>query len=335
MPTVYRAGIDLGTSRSTITTSTGRRFDTRTCVGFPKDLIARRRFGDRPLLGDEALDHRLAVDLVWPLAEGVVEEEPRALEATALILRHLIDEALPERTPEDSVYAAIGVPAQASIGSKRVLIEITREFIDKLLIVSEPFAVAYAIERFDECLIVDIGAGTTDICRMHGSIPDAEDQVTLPVAGNFLDQTIARAIEEKYPQAQISAEIVRRIKEKHGYLTKVSEPVLVTLNNRGIPTEYDLTEILRESCLRMSQPIAAAIQEQVGSFDPDFQARLRQNIIIAGGGSRLKGIDLAIENSLKDYGGANVECVQDAEYCGCTGALKMCAEMPDEYWERI
>jgi len=73
----------------------------------------------------------------------------------------------------------------------------------------------------------------------------------------------------------------------------------------------------------------------VGSFDPDFQEALRHNIIIAGGGSRLQGIDKAVEKSLEAYGGGRAICVDDAEFCGSTGTLKLCADMPDEYWEQL
>jgi rod shape-determining protein MreB len=304
-------------------------------VGYPRDVIARKRVGKDYLLGDEALSNRLALDLVWPLADGVILEEDRAMEATGLILRHLIEQALPDRKPGDSVHAAIGVPAQASINSKKAILDVTKDFIDKVLIVSEAFAVAFYVERFDECLVIDIGAGTTDICRMHGSIPEPEDQVTLKAAGNFLDAEITSAIHDKYPDVQLTPQIVRRIKEKYGYVSDTSDPIRVTLTNRGIPAEYEITDIMRESCLKMTQPIAGAIQELVGTFDPEFQERLRHNIVIAGGGSRLKGIDLAIEKSLTAYGGATAECVQDAEYCGSMGALKMCVEMPEEYWERV
>lgn len=335
MAHVYSVGVDLGTSRSAIATSEGRQAATRTCVGYPRDVIARRRLQEDFLAGDYALANRLALDLVWPLADGVVRGDDQAMEATGLILKHLIEQVLPNRKSGDRVYAAIGVPAQASINNKKAILDITEGFIDKLLIVSEAFAVAYAIDRFDECLIVDIGAGTTDICRMHGSMPEAEDQVTLQVAGDFLDAEIARAIHEKYPEVQLTPQIVRRIKEKYGYVSDTSDPIRVTFTNRGIPAEYDITDIMRASCLKMTQPIAAAVQELIGSFDPDFQASLRENIVLAGGGSRLKGIDLAIEKSLKAYGGANAETVQDAEYCGSLGALKMCVDMPEEYWERL
>ena len=159
--------------------------------------------------------------------------------------------------------------------------------------------------------------------------------MTLNIAGNFLDDTITEAILEKFPDVQLTHRIVRRIKEKYGYVSDVSEPVRVTLTEKGIPCEYDITEILRDSCLKLTDPICKTIQELVGTFDPDFQEKFRNNIIIAGGGSRLKGIDRAIEKSLQSYGGGNAVTVQDTEYCGSIGALKMCMEMPEEYWEKI
>ncbi len=332
---IYHVGIDLGTSRTTITTSTGQRFTTITCVGYPKDVISQKRLNKDHLIGEEALENRLSLNMVWPLADGVMREDVQAIEATKLILQDVIAQALPDKKPEDQVFAAIGVPAQASINNKKALIDLSKGLLDKILVVSEAFAVAYSIDRFDECLIVDIGAGTADLCRMHGSMPEADDQMTLTYAGNFLDSTLTEAILQKYPKVQLSPQIIKRIKEKHGFVYQVSEPVLVTLTEQGIPGEYDITDVLKESCLTLTDPISKAVQQLVGSFDPDFQEKLRNNVIVAGGGSRLKGIDTAIEKSLQAYGGGSAVCVQDAEYCGSVGALKMCVEMPEDYWESL
>ncbi|MDM8561669.1 rod shape-determining protein [Candidatus Parabeggiatoa sp. HSG14] len=335
MANIFYVGIDLGTSRSSIATSTGKRISAITCVGYPKDVISRKRVGKDYLFGEEALENRLSLNMVWPLADGVIREDEESLEATRLVLKHIIAEAISEKQESDKVYVAIGVPAQANINNKKAIIEAAKGFVDKLLIVSEAFTVAYSIDRFDECLIVDIGAGTTDLCRMHGSIPEDDDQITLNIAGNFLDRELTKAILESFPDVQLSPQIIKRIKEKHGYVSDVSEPVKVTLNKRGIPAEYDITEILRECCLKLTNPISKAIQDMVGTFDPDFQEKLRNNVILAGGGSRLKGIDLAVEKSLLEYGKGDADCVNDAEYCGSVGALKMCIEMPEEYWEKI
>jgi len=331
----FYVGIDLGTSRSSVVTSTGKQATVRTCIGFPKDVISMKRLGREYLLGDEALENRLALNLIWPLAEGVICDDEQAAEATGRILSHVIEQALPQKKVDDLVYAAIGVPARASLKDKKKILQIIQGIIDKNLIVSEPFAVAYALDSFDESLVVDIGAGTTDLCRMHGSLPDEDDQVTLKTAGNFLDDELMQAILKKYPDVQLTAKIIQGIKEKYGYTADTADPVHVTLSSKGIPGEYDITDILRDSCLKLTDPICKAVQNLIGSFDPDFQERLRNNIIVAGGGSRLKGIDLAIEKSLEAYGGGNVSCVQDAEYCGAIGALKMSMEMPEEYWEKI
>ncbi len=335
MANIFYVGIDLGTSRSSIATSTGKRISTISCVGYPKDVISRKRVGKDYLFGEEALENRLSLNMVWPLADGVIREDEKSLEATRLVLKHIIAQAISEKQDSDKIYVAIGVPAQANINNKKAIIEAAKGFVDKLLIVSEAFTVAYSIDRFDECLIVDIGAGTTDLCRMHGSIPDEDDQITLNIAGNFLDGELTKAILKKFPDVQISPQIIKRIKEKYGYVSDVSEPIKVTLTKRGIFAEYDITDILRECCLKLTNPISKAIQDMVGTFDPDFQEKLRNNIILAGGGSRLKGIDIAVEKSLLEYGGGDADCVHDAEYCGSVGALKMCIEMPEEYWEKI
>ncbi|MBF0547697.1 MAG: rod shape-determining protein [Candidatus Riflebacteria bacterium] len=334
--TIFYLGIDLGTSRTSISTSTGKRMTTRTCVGFPKDLISTKRFGNRPyLLGDDAQDNRLGLNLVWPLESGIITNHPKALESAGLILKHLIAEAIPDKKPEDKIYAAIGVPAQASLNNKKAIIEVTKTFIDKILIVSEPFAVGYSLDRFDETLIVDIGAGTSDLCRIQGSLPTAEDQISITKAGNFLDEVLTNNIQKKYPKVQLSSRIITNLKEKYGYVDGNVDPIMVTLTEAGIPKEYDLTEVIRESCLALTDSICFSVQQLVGSFDPEFQTKLRNNIIVAGGGSRLRGIDFAIEKSLKPYGGGRVTCVQDAEFCGCNGCLKMVLEVPESMWEKV
>lgn len=334
--TTYYAGIDLGTSRTSIATSTGVRLSTGTCVGYPKDIVSSKRVQGRSyLLGQEALQNRLALNLVWPLAHGVLKEnDSKALQAVQLILRDIITQAIPDRKEGDEIFAAIGVPAQASMENKRDMLAVTKDLVNKILIVSEPFAVAYGLDRFDEALVVDIGAGTIDLARIHGSMPEEGDQMTLQTAGNFLDGKITEAILKAHPEVQLTPQIIRKIKEKHGYV-RASEGVMVKLTEKGIPDSYDITDLLKFCCLQMTDPICEAVQELVGAFDPEFQEALRNNVIVAGGGSRLRGIDVAIERGLDQYGGGSAECTQDPEFGGAIGALKMSLEMPEEYWEKL
>lgn len=335
--TIYNVGIDLGTSRTSIATSTGVRETVITCVGYPKDMIAQKRLGNLPLLGQQAIDKRLSLTMVWPLRDGIIDiKNKRAMKSVKLIISHIIKETLPDITSDDKIFATIGVPARASVESKKVIVNLCKELFSKILIVSEPFMVAYSLDIFDEALIVDIGAGTVDLMRMKGTMPDTNDQITINTAGNWLDNKLTEGLIAKYPNIQLSSQIIRKIKEKYGYYCgDTSTKIIIPLTEKGIQKDYDITEPLKQVCLEFVSLICVKITELVGSFDPEFQERLRNNIVIAGGGSRLRDIDKAVEYSLIKYGGGSARCVQDAEFSGANGALKMALEMPDEYWEKV
>jgi len=335
MSEIYYVGIDLGTSRTSIATSTGKRMTTITCVGYAKDMITKKRFGKDYLLGQEALDNRLGLNMVWPLGAGVIEDNEDALKATRLILQNVVAQAIPDKKPEDKIYAAIGVPARASVKSKKHILEVSKGFIDKVMVVSEPFAVAYSIDKLYETLIVDIGAGSSDVSLQLGSMPTEDSERTIDIAGNYLDSCIQEGILEKYPNVQLTKNIVKTIKEKYGYVSQNSDPIIVTFTEAGKPKDYDITEIMREACLKLTDPICETVQDIIAHADPEFQVKFRNNIIIAGGGSRLKGIDRAIEKSLEEYGGGNAICVQDAEFEGAIGGLKLISECPEEMLEEL
>ena len=64
-------GLDLGTSQSSIVTSTDVRRTVTSVVGWPKDLISYKFLQKQVVIGDECLENRMAVDMIWPLEHGV------------------------------------------------------------------------------------------------------------------------------------------------------------------------------------------------------------------------------------------------------------------------
>jgi len=112
-------GIDLGTSRSAIVASTGKRQWVQSYVGWPKDFVAMKLLGESILFGQEALDNRLSVHLVRPLEQGVIRDGTvRDEEAVRELVHHLIEMVDPGSSQE--IYAAVGVPAEALLISSSV-----------------------------------------------------------------------------------------------------------------------------------------------------------------------------------------------------------------------
>ena len=70
----------------------------------------------------------------------------------------------------------VGVPARASNVSKDLMLKIFREFADFVQVISEPF-LAYGQGTLVNCLVIDIGAGTTDICALKGAMPGEKSQI--------------------------------------------------------------------------------------------------------------------------------------------------------------
>src|SRR5262245_59810933 len=71
---VLHVGIDLGTSRSSISASNGQRHVVESYVGWPLDMVARKVLKKAVLVGREALDNRSMLDLHRPLEQGLIKE---------------------------------------------------------------------------------------------------------------------------------------------------------------------------------------------------------------------------------------------------------------------
>jgi rod shape-determining protein MreB len=337
---VLYVGVDLGTSRTSISASNGVRETVASAVGYPKDVIAKKLLKRDVLFGSEAIEHRLSLDFHMPLEHGVLRASlnGEAESESARAAKDLIAEAMRLAKPraDELVYAVIGAPAQASIQNKEAILAAARESVDSVMMCSEPFAVAYGLEMLNDVLVIDIGAGTVDLCRMHGTMPEESDQLTLTTAGDHVDTELSRLVSEKHPEAQFSIRMIRDIKERHSSVAEQMEPAVVKLPVQGKPTEFDLTEEIRTACRSIVPPIVEGLGTLIATFDPEFQERLKNRVLLAGGGSLIKGLDSAIEHEMIErLGGGNVTRVEEPLYGGANGALKIAHDMPADFWEQL
>jgi len=165
-------GIDLGTFQSTIAASNGQGETVETIVGKPKDPIARNFLKRDTLFGADALKNKLACNLYRPLAAGVAQDDENNLAAAKAFVTHLVESVDPEEF--DEVYGVICSPSHISFVDKSNLVSILRGQVNAIMVVSEPFAVAFGLEEIGGSIVVDIGAGTVDVARVYGTFPNED-----------------------------------------------------------------------------------------------------------------------------------------------------------------
>lgn len=338
---VLYMGIDLGTSRTSVCASNGVRETVESFVGYPKDPVARKLLKKDVLFGEEAREKRLSLEFYRPLAHGVLQynqdgEEGGSggLKAATDLIREIIRRAKPRR--DELVYAVIGVPAQASIHNKEAILDAARESVDSVMLCSEPFSVAYGLDMLEDVLVIDIGAGTVDLCRMHGTMPEESDQLTLTCGGDFVDENLENEIRERFPQAQFTRQMIKTIKERHSTVDTTTEAISVDLPVNGKPEPFDITEAIKLSCRKIIPSIVEGLGNLIGTFDPEFQDRLKSRVLLAGGGSQIRGLDTAIQREMIErLGAGKVVRIEEPIYGGAHGALKIAHDMPAEYWEKL
>ncbi|MBF0448141.1 MAG: rod shape-determining protein [Magnetococcales bacterium] len=327
-------GIDLGTSRTTVMSNRGTKEAVRSVVGYPKDIIGVKLLDRTSIVGDDALAKRSYVNLHFPLEDGVLKEaSEKDTQAARELIQHVISLANPQ--PGEKIFGIVGVPARASVSNKNQLLRITDELMDFSMVVSEPFMVAYGLNKLTNSIIIDLGAGTIDICAMKGTIPGPEEQITLMKAGNHIDNFLANAIKESYPGVQITPLLAQKIKDQYGFVGEPTQDIVVNLRSEGKPQPHEITKEVRAACETIVSDIIENVEQLITVFDPEDQDEAVSNIILAGGGSRLIGLDAVLVNSLRDYGPVNVVRVSDPIFSGCAGALKMATELPVDYWNQV
>jgi rod shape-determining protein MreB len=278
------------------------------------------------------------LDLRRPLEHGVMKEgSEKDQEAVQEIIRHLINLAgIKQKGKNKSkVRAVVGVPAEAFRVSRQNLRHTMEGIADSVMLVSEPFAVAYGLEALLHALVIDIGAGTADFCVMQGRYPTEEDQRTLTTAGDSIDEQLIKLIRERYPDAQFSIHMIREWKERWSFIGEPKDRVLVTAPIKGKSTEVDITQEMRAACESILPPVCETMTTLLTKVEPEFQSKVRNNVILAGGSSLIAGLQEAITKALDELGGGRATVVKDPVFAGSDGGLAIARDASGSDWEKL
>lgn len=344
--TAALVGVDLGTNTSVIAAShQGKKLKlandvVTTVVGFPKDGIIPGILPNDTdaLFGTEALDYRLHLDLKWPLKEGGVDD----VETCQLFATHLRRIVAAEVSVP--LWGVVGAPANSTSEQQRDLRRTMIDVFERILIVPEPFLAAMGLRddsRFAKndptkhSLIVDIGAGTTDLCLVRGYYPTAEDQISFPQAGNFIDELIVQSVRKRYPDLKLSPVTITQLKEDHSFVSGHGDEAKVKVYADGRPRIVDFTDIIAEACDALVPLILKGIKDLLARCDSDSIVNVMENIIVTGGGSQIRGLCQKIGQTLLAEGYDCVRTVTPTDYkrLVANGAIKIAEHARDDQWQ--
>ncbi len=347
---ILLVGLDLGTNKSCVLAGPPGSTDITvskvipSVVGYVKDGIVDGIItgNARILYGEEALRQMLHVDLAAPLAEGVIARP----EAARDFLQHIRLVADPSGRAE--IRAVVGVPANAGEPAREQIRRSAQGVFSRILLIPEPFLAALGfrddarikqpgyVDPVVNSLFIDIGGGTSDLCLVQGYFPTRDDQISIPFAGDGIDEIIFDELNRTYPNNGLSRITVRDIKEAHAYVGPSRKPLEVKVVIGGKSRTLELGDAIGNACNTLMDRIYPALTSLIETASSDSVVTLLQNIIVTGGGSQIRGIDTVLQKRLTDdgYESPRVRLAgQDFRRYVAIGALKAARAARENQWQ--
>jgi rod shape-determining protein MreB len=110
---------------------------------------------------------------------------------------------------------------------------------------------------------------------------------------------------------------------------------MVTVQTSGKPATLDITQEMRRACEGLVAPIAETMIDLLARVEPEFHEKVRNNVVLAGGGSQIPGIAEALERALLEVGGGKVRTVDDPVFAGSNGSLAVAMDAAESDWEQL
>lgn len=290
-------GIDLGT-RNSLVYSTGKGLILRepSVVVYEKDSEKIRAIGEEARQMEGRLTSNL--EIIRPIRQGVIVDY-FVLEK---MLKTYISKALGRRAflkPRVSICVPSGI---TEIERKAMEEAAYQAGARVVYLVEKPIAAAIGagvdITKAFGNLIVDIGAGTTDIAVL--SLAGIVTSTSVKVAGDAFDQAILNYMRKNH-SLFIGEETAKRIKQEIGTACEEAASRTMEVKGRnvitGLPKTVTLvSEEVRVALREVTGQIVDSIQGVLEKTPPELAADIvDRGILLAGGGALLHGMDTLVE----------------------------------------
>jgi rod shape-determining protein MreB len=175
-------------------------------------------------------------------------------------------------------------------------------------------------------MIVDIGGGTTEVAII--SLKDIVYCKSVRVGGDEMDRSIVSYVKKKY-NLLIGERTAEEIKMKIGAAMLSDQVNQIEVKGRdlvtGVPKTISLTDVeVFESLAEPISVIIDAVRSALENAPPELSSDLvDRGIMLAGGGSLLKGLDVLISKET----GLPVKLAKNPLLCVVLGAGKVLDEI--------
>ncbi|MFA6365223.1 MAG: rod shape-determining protein [Candidatus Paceibacterota bacterium] len=268
------------------------------------------------------------ITAIRPMSHGVIADFDMVKE----MLQHFLKN---ERIPWSWVTeTVVSVPTNLTEVERKSVEDLLHEVgANKVYLIEQPLAAAFGshldINMPSAFLVVDIGAGTTDmaIISMNGIVVSKR----LKIAGDFLNNEIIKGVRDEL-RLHIGEPTAEEIKIAVGSAMTTGEKLELTIRGRdvgnGLPREIAIRDTqVRMWLVRPLKLVVEALKDLIESAPPELVGDIYKNgMYVCGGGSLLRGIAQIIEKEI----GVNVQIVEDPLTCVARGAGLVC-ERFDEH----
>ena len=233
------------------------------------------------------------IEVKYPISGGVISD----YSAMNTILSHIIKKFSAGTLFKPNLI--ICVPGSCADIQKKTIIDIScLSGAGRVCIIENPVASAYGcaldLERPFGNLVVDIGAGTTDIAVISmGSVAVSS---TIRLGGNDLDEAIIHFIRFG-KKVHISKKTAQRLKKEIGCADKPTEEIEMSFFGKdAVTSQPKLCHVTNKELLVAVSPILKQIADEIRvsieQIPPEmFNDICLSGMCLTGGTSKLKGID--------------------------------------------
>jgi len=242
------------------------------------------------------------ISAIRPMKDGVIAD----FEVTEAMLRYFIKKVQPRKINKPLVVVAI--PSGITEVEKRAVRDSAlRAGAREVFLVEEPKAAAIGvglpIHEPGGNMIIDIGGGTTEMAVI--SLDGVVVSKSIRIAGDEMDQAIIEHLRKAY-NLLIGERTAEEVKIRIGSAYPLDEEMTMEVRGRDLVTGLPKTVTVASEEVReaLSEPIQAIVESARATLEktpPELSADLiDRGIILAGGGSLLRGLDklLAEETGL-------------------------------------